>query len=69
MIKSDGIDLGTSRRQNDRIPKTTDFLKPTVPAHSILSVDRLQHDFVAINNRQVPLLPLDTSNRNSGGLH
>ena len=35
MINLDGVDLGTSRRENDRILITTDFLKPIVPAHAL----------------------------------
>ena len=69
-INSDGVDLGMSRRLNEKIPKTTDFLNLIRrPAHPIFSVDRSRHHFKAINTYQVSLLPLDTSNRKSGVLH
>ena len=33
-INSDGVELGISHRESDRIP-ITNFLKPIVPAHAL----------------------------------
>ena len=49
-VRRNGVDLGMSRKQKERIPKTADYLNPIRrPAHPIFSADQLRHHFKAIN--------------------